>query len=151
MRRIDCPRCMKVKQEKLEWLADNPFYSKRFAFFVGRRCRVMTIKDVAQETHLDWKTVKELDKQYMREQLRRIGTPAPKVIGVDEIAIRKGHTLSHRSQRPFAPPPDLVWRPGPLANRAWMSSLSGWGQRKASRSGLRSWTCGKRFANPRSS
>jgi hypothetical protein len=26
---------MKVKQEKLEWLADNPFYSKRFAFFDG--------------------------------------------------------------------------------------------------------------------
>jgi transposase len=92
VRRIECPRCLKVKQEKLDWLADNPFYSKRFAFFVGRRCRVMTIKDVAQETHLDWKTVKELDKQYMREQVRRIGTPAPKVIGVDEIAIRKGHT-----------------------------------------------------------
>jgi len=92
VRRIDCPRCLKVKQEKLDWLADNPFYSKRFAFFVGRRCRVMTIKDVAHETHLDWKTVKELDKQYMREQLRRIGTPASKVIGVDEIAIRKGHT-----------------------------------------------------------
>jgi len=83
---------MKVKQETLEWLADNPFYSKRFAFFVGRRCRATTIKDVAQETHLDWKTIKELDKQYMREQLRRIGTPTPKVIGVDEIAIRKGHT-----------------------------------------------------------
>ena len=92
VRRIDCPRCLKVKQEKLEWLADNPFYSKRFGFFVGRRCRVMTIKDVAQETHLDWKTIKELDKQYMGEQLRRIGTPAPKVIGIDEIAIRKGHT-----------------------------------------------------------
>ena len=52
----------------------------------------MTIKDVAQETHLDWKSIKELDKQYMREQLRRIGSPTPKVIGVDEIAIRKGHT-----------------------------------------------------------
>ena len=85
-------RCLKVKQEKLEWLADNQFYSKRFAFFVGRRCRATTIKDVAQETHSDWKTIKELDKQYMGEQLRRIGTPTPKVIGVDEIAIRKGHT-----------------------------------------------------------
>jgi transposase len=83
---------MKVQQEKLQWLADNPFYSKRFAFFVGRRCQAMTIKDVAQETHLDLKTFKELDKQYMQEQLRRIGTPTPKAIGVDEIAIRKGHT-----------------------------------------------------------
>ena len=28
----------------------------------------------------------------MREQLRRVGTPGPKVIGIDEISIRKGHT-----------------------------------------------------------
>jgi hypothetical protein len=31
---------------------------------------------------------KELDKQYMREQLRRVGTSAPGVLGIDEIAIR---------------------------------------------------------------
>ncbi len=91
-RRIDCKRCGKVKREKLDWLADNPFYSTRFAFFVGRRCRVSTITDVAQETHLDWRMVKDLEMQYMREQLRRAGTPAPTVIGVDEISIRKGHT-----------------------------------------------------------
>lgn len=81
-----------MKQEKLAWLFDNPFYTKRFAFVVGRRCRVMTIADVAKEFRLDWKTVKEMDKQYMREQLRRTGTPAPEVIGIDEISIRKGHT-----------------------------------------------------------
>ena len=28
----------------------------------------------------------------MREQLRRAGTPGPRVIGVDEISVRKGHT-----------------------------------------------------------
>ena len=92
IRRVDCERCGKVKQEKLAWLADNPFYTKRFAFFVGRRCRTMTIKDVAEETRLDWKTIKDLDAQYMREQLRRAGKPAPKVVGIDEISIRKGHT-----------------------------------------------------------
>jgi len=81
-----------VKQEKLAWLSDNTFYTKRFAFVVGRRCRAMTIADVAKEFRLDWKTVKEMDKHYMREQLRRTGTPAPKVIGIDEISIRKGHT-----------------------------------------------------------
>jgi transposase len=81
-----------VKRERLTWLADNPFYTKRFAFFVGRRCRASTIKDVAKELHLHWGSVKELEKQYMREQLRRVGTPGPKVIGIDEISIRKGHT-----------------------------------------------------------
>ena len=81
-----------MKQERLEWLADNPFYTKRFAFWVGRRCRVSTIRDVARETYLDWKTVKTLEKQYMAEQLRRAGTPGPQVIGIDELSIRKGHT-----------------------------------------------------------
>lgn len=81
-----------MKREGLPWLSGNPFYTKRFAFFVGRRCRSMTIQDVAKEVHLDWHTVKELEKQYMQEQLRRTGTPAPRVIGIDEISIRKGHT-----------------------------------------------------------
>jgi Transposase and inactivated derivatives len=81
-----------VKREGLTWLADNPFYTKRFAWLVGRRCRSSTIKDVAQELQLNWDTVKELEKQYMREQLRRVGTPAPRVIGIDEISIGPGHT-----------------------------------------------------------
>ena len=81
-----------MKRERLEFLADNPFYTKRFAHYVGRRCRAATIKDVASELKLDWDTVKALEKQYMAAQLVRAGTPGPKVIGVDEISIRKGHS-----------------------------------------------------------
>jgi len=92
IRRVFCRRCQKVKQEKLAWLADSPFHTKRFAFYVGRRCRDSSIRDVAKELHLDWKTVKALEKQYMQEQLKRMGMPGPKVIGIDEVSIRKGHT-----------------------------------------------------------
>ena len=81
-----------MKQEKLEWLAELPFYTKRFAFYVGRRCRGSTMQDIAKELHLNWKTVKALEKQYMREQLRRVSNPGPKVIGIDEFSLRKGHT-----------------------------------------------------------
>ena len=91
IRRVDCRRCKSVKQERLEWLADNPLY-KRFAFYVGRRCRDSAIRDVARELHPDWKTVKALEKQYMQEHLKRAGQPGPKVIGINEVAIRKGHT-----------------------------------------------------------
>jgi transposase len=80
-----------VKQERLDWLADYPFCTKRFAFYVGRRCRDSSIQDVAKEFHLDWRTVKSLEMQYMREVLRRTGIPGPKVIGLDEVAVRKGH------------------------------------------------------------
>ena len=92
VRRVACRGCGKVKREHLEFLADNPFYTKRFAYYVGRRCRAATIKDVAAELKLDWHAVKELDKQYMAAQLAKAGTPAPKVIGIDELSIRKGHT-----------------------------------------------------------
>src|ERR1700693_7621 len=50
VRRVQCRRCGAVKQERLPWLADNPFYTKRFAFYVGRRCRSSTIRDVARGT-----------------------------------------------------------------------------------------------------
>jgi transposase len=92
VRRVDCRSCGAVKREELEFLADNPFYTKRFAFYVGRRCRQASIKDVAHELGLDWHTVKTLEMQYMRAQLAEAGTPAPKAIGIDEISIRKGHT-----------------------------------------------------------
>lgn len=119
-----------MKQERLSWLAENPFYTKRFAFVVGRRCRVMTITDMAKEFHLDWKMVKELDKQYMREQLKRAGTPAPKVIGIDEISIRKGHTyrivVSDLIRR------RAIWFGGEDRSEASMNSFYDWlGPKKA--------------------
>ena len=92
VRRVDCQRCGAVKQERLPFLADNPFYTKRLAFYVGRRCRDSTIKDVAKDLHLDWTTIKALEMQYMREQLRRMPpSKRLKVIGIDEISVRKGH------------------------------------------------------------
>ena len=92
VRRLDCRHCGKVKRERLDFLADNPLYTKRFAYYVGGRCRSATVKDVAAELKLDWHTVKALDQQYMEAQLKRAGMPSPQVIGIDEIAIRKGHT-----------------------------------------------------------
>lgn len=92
IRRVQCKRCKAVKRERLEFLADNPFYTKRFAFYVGERCRSSSIKDIARELKLDWDTVKTLEKQYMQAQLAKAGKPGPKAIGIDEISLRKGHT-----------------------------------------------------------
>jgi transposase len=91
VRRVRCKNCGHVKRERLDFLADNPFYTKRFAYYVGRRCRQAAIKDIAEELRLHWDTVKTLEMQYMRAQLARVGTPGPKAIGVDEISTRKGH------------------------------------------------------------
>ena len=92
VRRVECRTCGSVKRERLDFLADNPRYTKRFAYYVGRRCRQASIRDVAREMRLDWDSVKTLEKQYMQAQLARAGRPGPKAIGIDEISIRKGHS-----------------------------------------------------------
>ena len=78
-----------MKREKIEWMADNPFYTGRFAFHVGRRCRTATIQDVSKELKLDWHTVKELDKEYMQEQIHRQPVVTPRVIGMRRIIIEE--------------------------------------------------------------
>ena len=92
VRRVACRSGGKVQAGPLDWLADNPFYTKRFAGHIGRRCRQSSVRDVAREFKLDGPTVKSLDKQYMAEPIKRAGRPGPKAIGIDEISIRKGHT-----------------------------------------------------------
>lgn len=37
--RVACRQCGMVDRERLDCLTDNPFYTKRFACYVGRRFR----------------------------------------------------------------------------------------------------------------
>ena len=81
-----------MKRERLDFRVGNALHTRRFSPYMGRRCRSGTIRDVAGELHLDWQMVKRLEMAHMREQIRRVGTPDPKVIRIDEISIRKGHS-----------------------------------------------------------
>jgi transposase len=45
--RVRCQRCGTVKRESLALLSDTPFYTKRFAFAVDRRLRVLSGHDSA--------------------------------------------------------------------------------------------------------
>lgn len=89
--RVYCPRCRAVFVERMDWLAKNPRYTARYALHVGALCREMTNQAVALSERLHHSTVKDLDKLYMAKQVARAGLPTPRAIGVDEIAVRKGH------------------------------------------------------------
>jgi transposase len=68
----------------------------------------------------------------MREQLRRAGTPAPRVIGLDEVSIKKGHTYriivsDLGRQRP-------IWFGGTDRSEASLDQFYAWlGPRKRAR------------------
>jgi transposase len=135
VRRVHCGSCGKVKRERLDFLADNRFYTKRFAYFVERRCRQASIQDVAKELKLDWHTVKELDKQYMGAQLERAGTPGPKIIGIDEVSIRKRHTYRIVVSDLICARP--IWFGGQDRSEASMAEFYRWpGQKKTRGIGL---------------
>jgi transposase len=143
VRRVHCRRCGGVKRERLDFLIDNALYTKRFAYYVGRRCRSTTIKDLAKELNLHWHTVKELDKQYM---LARAGTPGPRRIGIDEISIRKRHTyrivVSDLDRgRP-------IWFGGEDRSEASMAQFYAWlGEKKSKRIKLALMDMWKPFRN----
>jgi len=124
LRRVWCRHCGAVKQERLNFLADNPRYTRRFALDVGSRCRDASIRDVARALHLDWHTTKELEKEYLREQLRRAGTPRPRTIGVDELSVRKGQqyriVVSDLVRR------RPIWFDGPDRSQASMERFYQW-------------------------
>jgi len=158
VRRVQCRGCGRVKRERLAFLADNPFYTKRFAHYVGRRLRQATIKDVAQEFNLDWDTVKTLDMQYMRAQLAKAGTPGPKAIGIDEIssgwprAIKKGHTyrivVSDLSGWPRAIRRRPIWFGGEDRSQASMAQFYDWlGKKNSARIRLAVMDMWKPFRN----
>jgi transposase len=113
---------------------------------VGRRCRSATVKDIAEELHLDWETVKELDKQYMRAQLARTPTPGPKVIGIDEISIRKGH--AYRIVVSDLLQGRAIWFGGQDRKQASMKQFYDWlGEKRAKRIRLAVMDMWKAFYN----
>ena len=124
VRRIACRACGGVKRERLELLADNPHFTKRFAFYVGRRCRQAAIRDVSKELRLDWETVKSLEMQYMRAQIERAGSPGPRAIGIDEISIRKGHVYRIVVSDPVRKRP--IWFGGEDRSEASMAQFYAW-------------------------
>ena len=84
-----------MKRETLSWLAKSARFTQRFEDRIGRLCRDMTVKDVAELNNLSWDQVWRMEKCYMRRLLEK-NPPAQQLrsIGIDEISIHKGHTYA---------------------------------------------------------
>lgn len=119
-----CPTLQVVRQEKLSWLSENTRLTKRFAYYLGWRCENSTVKSVAEEFDLDWKTVKEAEKEYMRAKLAKATPVAPEVIGIDEFSRRKGHKYNIVVSDLINKRP--IWFEGPDRSEASMDRFYQW-------------------------
>ena len=90
-RKLFCAICQRISIEELELFHPYLRITRRMATYIHQLCKVMTVTDVAQHLQLDWKTVKEIDKQYLEVQYGQPNYDGLRILAVDEISLRKGH------------------------------------------------------------
>jgi len=89
--KIYCSRCG-VLTERFSFLDHYARHTRRFEQLVHTLCHYMTIKDVANTLKLSWHEVKNIDKKYLRKKYLNPSWKNLRILGVDEIALSKGHT-----------------------------------------------------------
>jgi hypothetical protein len=127
------PPLRRVKRERLDFLSDNPHFTKRFAIYVGRRCRQASIRDVAKGLRLVWETVKTLEMQYMRAQACRHAGVRARSASTRSRSAKATTAIASWSATWFASgrsgsAAQIVPRP------AWRRSTIGWDRKRAVKS-----------------
>ncbi len=109
--RVNCSGCGGVHVEHLDWLANNSRYTQRFATHVGKLCRDMPNKAVAEMERLHHGTVKALDTRSTCKSrstgrgYRRLGpsvsmrSPSARDITIASLSARPGAGASHLGGR----------------------------------------------------
>ena len=90
-RKLFCANCHRISIEELELFHPYLRVTRRLATYIHYLCKMMTVTEVAQHLQLDWKTVKEIDKQYLEAQYGQPNYDGLRILAVDEISLRKGH------------------------------------------------------------
>jgi len=90
-RKLFCSKCQRISIEELGLFHPYLRVTKRLALYIHELCKVMTVKEVAQHLQLDWKTVKEIDKQHLEILYGEPNYDGLRMLAVDEISLRKGH------------------------------------------------------------
>jgi len=90
-RKLFCTHCRHISIEDLDLFHPYLRVTHRLALYIHQLCQFMTVSDVAKHVKLDWKTVKNIDKNHLEAKYGLPDYNNLKILAVDEIAIRKGH------------------------------------------------------------
>lgn len=89
-RKIRCSKCG-IVVEYLELVEPDLRITRRLANYILELCRYMTIKEIAKHLELDWKTVKNIHKDYLLKRFSEEDIGYPKLLAMDEISLKKRH------------------------------------------------------------
>ena len=86
-----CMECGALKQERIGLSDPRRRWTKALGRYVLSLMRFATVKDVARHLGMSWDTIKEIRKKALEMKFKRRKVRHIEYIGVDEIAVRKGH------------------------------------------------------------
>jgi len=90
-RRFDCERCGVPFTERLPSIDPQRRHTRRFEQHIYRQCLRSSCKGVAQDNWLHQTTVKGIFKRWAKRTVRLKGPRPVRVLGIDEIALKKRH------------------------------------------------------------
>lgn len=94
--RVDCPDCG-VHQQALEFVEWRRGYTKRLKRTVIRACRKLRcLEEIAGTYQLSPYQVKQMDWEYLTQELPAPDYESVRWIGVDEFSLKKGHVYATR-------------------------------------------------------
>ena len=83
--RVFCNNCKAIRQVNLSFADPKKHYTRSLERLVIDLCRMMTIADVADFTGLSWDTVKDIDKEYLRDKYKSVSLADVRDIAIDEV------------------------------------------------------------------
>jgi len=91
IQRVECLDCGIVRQEPLKFAAPYRRRTRAFERYVVELSAIATVKDVAKHLGVAWSTVREIQQEHLKKKLRKRRLKEVRRIGIDELAIGKGH------------------------------------------------------------
>ena len=91
MRRVNCPRCGKVKVERVPWAQGKQQATKALGSFLASWARRLSWKETATVFGVSWDRVCRAVGMVVAWGRERVSLEGVATIGVDEIAWQSGH------------------------------------------------------------
>lgn len=91
LHRLKCQVCRSLKLEPLIMSFPKKHWTKGLGRYVVDLLKRGTVEDVARHLGMSWDTVKEIHLWALRQKFKKKKLKHVRYLGVDEIAVRRGH------------------------------------------------------------
>ena len=91
LHRLECKECGALRLEPLLIAFPKKHWTKSLGHYIVNLLKHATVKDVAEHLGMSWDTVKEIHAWALRKRFKKRKIQHLRHLGVDEIAIRRGH------------------------------------------------------------